>query len=257
MAEIQRTEFSRVDLSWVLDIDGYYSKNLLGSEFPRIFGVDDRSNAFCMPCDQASNPPVGHSADILTTEGFRFPGCFNIDALNRVLDELLYQNGVLAALHTSSSSAFPPELQPTLISDQFKYASSTQDDSVKAGSKMIATEYGIDQQSKVDADNLPTVPMGDLSPTLPPPPQPHSRAAVKAPMNLFRIKGILYVENSPTLHILQAVNDIFDIQPSTFVPGCPEDRTGGLNTVIAIGRNIDRGTLLTALESCLVSVDEK
>jgi len=36
-------------------------------------------------------------------------------------------------------------------------------------------------------------------------------------MRIFRMKGVLHIEGSPYIHILQSVHDLFDVQPSTFV----------------------------------------
>ena len=70
---------------------------------------------------------------------------------------------------------------------------------------------------------------------------------------IYRMKGILYIHGAEKLHILQTVNDIFDIQPSSFSPGDSEDTSGGLNKIVVIGRNLDKAAILELFKACCVS----
>lgn len=70
---------------------------------------------------------------------------------------------------------------------------------------------------------------------------------------VYRMKGVFRVKDDNRLYILQAVHDIFDIQPSTFLVGSADDATmGGCNKVIVIGRNIESESIEQMLKSCVV-----
>jgi G3E family GTPase len=70
---------------------------------------------------------------------------------------------------------------------------------------------------------------------------------------IYRMKGVFHVKGDDRLHILQAVHDIFDIQPSSFLVGSEQDAsTGGCNKVIAIGKNIDSVSIERELKKCIV-----
>ena len=71
-------------------------------------------------------------------------------------------------------------------------------------------------------------------------------------MKIFRMKGVLHVENDSVLHILQAVHDIFDIQASSHVVGGGHDTTRGANKFIVIGSYLDAEALDAGLLQCRV-----
>lgn len=71
-------------------------------------------------------------------------------------------------------------------------------------------------------------------------------------MLIYRVKGVLHVDNSEYLSVLQAVHDTFDISPSTYLRNSSSDRTEGSNKIIVIGRNIDSSRLLQGFTSCLL-----
>lgn len=58
-------------------------------------------------------------------------------------------------------------------------------------------------------------------------------------MKIYRIKGLIHVDQSPVLHVLQAVHNLFDIQESEYIRGSADDRTDGQSLVIVIGANLD------------------
>jgi G3E family GTPase len=64
---------------------------------------------------------------------------------------------------------------------------------------------------------------------------------------IYRMKGLIKVSGSTTLHILQSVHDIFDIQPSDYAVGSTD-----INKVIFIGRNIKLEETRDSLCACLV-----
>eukprot|EP00850_Spirogloea_muscicola_P008663 SM000046S16444 [mRNA] locus=s46:699449:703222:- [translate_table: standard] len=67
--------------------------------------------------------------------------------------------------------------------------------------------------------------------------------------DVYRMKGILNVADSPFKHVLQAVVELYDI-----TAGQPwESAEERLNRVVVIGRNLDRTWLKTTFEACLLS----
>lgn len=72
----QRTEYSKVDLSWVLDIHSYR-----GTAMPE--GIEER-----LPSAVPS-----HMSSFLGSHGFDFAGALDRTQLERMLDGLLYNNG--------------------------------------------------------------------------------------------------------------------------------------------------------------------
>jgi G3E family GTPase len=100
-AEIRRTKFSEVGPDWVLDIDSYYSRQLVELE------------NICKPCASGSRGKSvelrqtgtsGHIANILSTHHFRFPGRVDKAELSKYLDSILYgQRGGGDGSHASSS----------------------------------------------------------------------------------------------------------------------------------------------------------
>jgi G3E family GTPase len=72
-------------------------------------------------------------------------------------------------------------------------------------------------------------------------------------MHIFRLKGVLQPsEQEGCVLVLQAVHDVFEIQPSSFAAGGVGDTSKGLNHVIIIGRFLDRQRLEEGFLSCLV-----
>jgi G3E family GTPase len=204
VADIQRTRYSEVDPAWVLDIDSYYSRQLI--EFANI----------CKPCgDPTSTAAAGstemngvHVATVLSSKHFKFPGKFDTSKLSHYLDDILY------------GQRFNTDNQ-------------------------AAATHAAGDDGNVDAPG-------------------------KQQMIIYRMKGLLHVVNSSQLYILQAVHDIFDIYASTYEDNATagavieesdvdeaskffEDRTGGDNVIVVIGRNIDEEGILQGFRSCLVA----
>ena len=71
-------------------------------------------------------------------------------------------------------------------------------------------------------------------------------------MQIYRMKGALLVEGSAQVHVLQAVHDIFDVQPSSHARSSPADCTEGRNRVIMIGKSLDAAAMLDGLRACVV-----
>lgn len=70
-------------------------------------------------------------------------------------------------------------------------------------------------------------------------------------MRIFRMKGVLHIKGESFIHILQAVHDIFDIQPSQVERETGRDVSGGLNHVIIIGRSLDEASISAGLRGCV------
>lgn len=71
---------------------------------------------------------------------------------------------------------------------------------------------------------------------------------------IFRMKGVFHIHNEEYLYLMQAVHDVFDIQPSSFKCRSNDDTTGGLNSVILIGKNLDPVYVETEIKKCLKSL---
>jgi G3E family GTPase len=69
---------------------------------------------------------------------------------------------------------------------------------------------------------------------------------------IYRMKGILHIQDEKELYVLQAVHDTFDVKPSSFLIGSPDDTTGGINKIIIIGKNIDGTQLAAKFGECLL-----
>ncbi|MCF8719930.1 CobW family GTP-binding protein [Nitrospina gracilis] len=66
-------------------------------------------------------------------------------------------------------------------------------------------------------------------------------------MDVFRAKGILNVEDSPNRYIFQSVYMMFDVREDRPWGGTPRQ-----NTLLFIGRNLNRERLQAGVESCMV-----
>lgn len=67
-----------------------------------------------------------------------------------------------------------------------------------------------------------------------------SAAVERSPMKIYRMKGIIHSSDSSLpLFVLQAVHNLFDLQPSDIVAGSEQDKTEGKSLVIVIGASLD------------------
>jgi len=214
-AEIRETAYSKISSDWVLDID-CYSTRLPQLSNATLLGTE---SIFCAPClppplhlpDPQMHKGIGfglHSASLLGTLAFTFPGSIDVISLRRFLDGLLYNNGL------NDSSATSPS--PHVLDE--------------GGTRKGFTHSAM------------------------------SSSAADGGMQIFRMKGILQPptpspdENAispPRLLVLQAVHNIFDIQPSTFGIGEIGDTSGGMNHVIVIGLRLDGSKIGQGLQLCV------
>lgn len=66
------------------------------------------------------------------------------------------------------------------------------------------------------------------------------------PSNIFRAKGILWFDESPSRHIFHLSGKRFTIEDDDWKPGTTKS-----NQVVFIGQNLDKETLLAQIEHCL------
>lgn len=76
--------------------------------------------------------------------------------------------------------------------------------------------------------------------------------ATLANMKIYRMKGVLHMLSSNELFILQAVYNLFELEPSSYIKGSAEDRSNGKNLLVIIGIGVDQLLLQTLFECCLV-----
>jgi G3E family GTPase len=69
--------------------------------------------------------------------------------------------------------------------------------------------------------------------------------------NLFRIKGVLNLENAPRRFVFQGVHMTFDGRPGK--PWRDDPRT---NQIVIIGRNLDRASIEAQFEACMLDAPE-
>lgn len=185
-AQYLRTSFSNVDPLWVLDIDAFSLKELppLLVEPSQSTPSHHCNDDSCATCHTEQHLiQSSHSANVLSTHGFSFPGEVNLHELKILLDKLLYSYTDTGYSHEQSHS--------------------------------IQRAYG----------------------------------------RIFRMKGVFHVQNEEYLYLMQAVHDVFDIQPSTFSRHSVDDKTNGMNSVILIGKNLDQNYLEKEIKGCLITVD--
>lgn len=72
----------------------------------------------------------------------------------------------------------------------------------------------------------------------------------KSNMDVYRCKGILYVHNSDQLHTLQAVRELYEIEPARKWSQM-EKQT---NKIVFIGRNLDENVLCDSFKSCILLI---
>ncbi len=83
-------------------------------------------------------------------------------------------------------------------------------------------------------------------------PSPTSTSTAQtSKMAIFRMKGIVHTTESDVLYVLQAVHNIFDLQPSMYKVGDEGDLTQGDSVLVVIGRNLDMEYLEGAFRKCL------
>lgn len=72
-------------------------------------------------------------------------------------------------------------------------------------------------------------------------------------MDIFRMKGIVRTTESDVLYVLQAVHNIFDLQPSAYSVGDEGDLTQGDSVLVIIGKNLDMEYVESEFRRCIDS----
>lgn len=234
-AEIKRTTFSNVDVNWVLDLGSYDVSSTKGL---RGLDIAFTSSPFCSPCgdnvltNAASipPPPTKHIASSLHTVSIVFSGRVILHKLNLLLDTLLY---------SFDDSSKESKHSITKSDDESRGRSSKSlDDESKE-------ELYHKQTSHKDLDSTMDIDIGSAENLV------SSERKGRRMCKIFRMKGILMIENHSKLHILQAVHDVFDIQPSQI--DCADDeKMLGMNRIIVIGENINLEELESRIVNCCV-----
>ena len=224
MAELRQTSFSNVGPDWVLEIDSYSTK-ASPTTLDFATGQGMLSGAMCVPClpDQASE-----QAGTKTT----------------VFEQLRSQAAAVdkhsASMLTTHAVHCQGEMDVAALEvflDSILFGNGDNDDDVHHGDNADGTAHAA-KAEKRKAAQLDPLSVEEDEEDL-------------EVMKIYRMKGVLHA-GKECLYIMQAVHDIFDVQPSTHVVGSPQDTTGGLNKFIIIGRHLDAALLEEGVRKCLV-----
>lgn len=269
-AEIRHTTYAEVKPEWVLDINGYSTTRLPSLQMFPLHGYS------CLPCNptdstntlltgnvdgnrlntsdiietpfkqqasqgqsvsqhHAHSPPLpptitgsSHSARSLMTCGIAFSGNINIHRLKVLLDRLLYSASSSSMSHTYVVNVnLPVPPIPVVYSQE----TTTAVDSLGINNDEIRTPMDVPDDDETNAFE----------------------------MKIYRIKGVIHVEydhhsdsDNRLLYIVQAVHEVFDVQPSSVTIGSIDDSTNGMNKLVVIGRYLDANFLQNSFESCLI-----
>lgn len=80
-----------------------------------------------------------------------------------------------------------------------------------------------------------------------------STIAATSSMQIYRMKGIIHVADSDRIFILQAVHNIFEVQPSNYIVGSNEDVSDGCNLLVLIGKNLDYNFIENMFHQCILN----
>lgn len=241
IAAVMPTSYANISTDWVLNIN-CYSTNVPDPnlEFDMKQGLI--TGKMCVPCDplkgksesnfhakkmksgNENNVPSSskHSASSLSTCSITFPGLLDIKKINSFLDEILFSNGARVG-----GGYRQPDISYINLLDN--------DSPVE----QINTENNIVVYTSAP-QLIPVVSKSNHSNT------------DNNDMKIFRMKGVLHVNNQEYLQLLQAVFDIFEVKSSSFLIGSSDDLSVGLNRIVVIGRNIDSDEIEEGFLSCLI-----
>jgi G3E family GTPase len=254
LAALIPTSFAQISTDLVLDINCYSTnspdRNL---EFDMKQGLI--TGKMCVPCnpnpsggladssdlknkknkknekneeDLIPSLPPKHSASTLSTCSITFHGKLDIQKLNVFLDNILFGNG-------------------SRVGGGYRQASITYVnllDKESSDGPLVAPERGSDEV--VVYTSAPKVVKVET--------KSHESILDSKEMKIFRMKGVLHVENREYLQVLQAVFDIFEVISSSFLIGSEGDLSTDLNRVVVIGRNIDSDEIEKGFLSCLIQL---
>ncbi|OYX41551.1 MAG: hypothetical protein B7Z02_15165 [Rhodobacterales bacterium 32-67-9] len=236
-AQIATSTYSNVNLDFVLNTHSYTanatSDATASSAFdflqcmpcePDLTVSDNKRRLFTMLESSAATNP--HSISDMKTHYLRFKERFQLKKLEVLLDELLYggsNGGGNSANHSSGTTL----------------------------SKSVVTSYGVNEKnsetdiSTLDANTASSHTItSDTTTTT-------NATNTTSTMAIFRMKGIVHTTESDVLYVLQAVHNIFDLQPSVYTVGQEGDLTRGDSVLVIIGKNLDMVFVEAALRKCL------
>lgn len=200
-ASLQHSSFSKVDVSWVLDINSFSFTRV-----SRLFVADKvQDNILCLPCstDSINVPAVAlpNHSQMLSSVAFTFHGCFDLVRLKTYLVQLLY--------------------------DRVTLRSKTHTLAVKGSTSSIVHEKIVGSTDAGIADDE----------------------------EIYRIKGLLRIRDQQHLYILQAIHDVFDLQPSDYdiEDLSTAESAEASSSIIVIGHHLNTTALLEGFQSCLHS----
>ncbi len=240
-AQIQTSTYSNVNLDFVLNTNSYTTDKSTNAtsvaEFnflqcipcePDLKESDNKRRLFSMLEDSASKAP--HNISEMKTHYLKIEGRFHVKKLECLLDALLYSgsSGNTATSHTQSGSNYTTAPLRTAVlenKDSVVATAPTKDSiSVTTTAATTAATTTVTTASTTD---------------------PHQ-------MNIFRMKGIVRTAESEVLYVLQAVHNIFDLQPSPYSIGSEGDLTNGANVIVVIGKNLNMEYIEEEFRRCLV-----
>ena len=265
-AEVQVTNHSQIDPQWVLGIDCYSLRLPALQGGASAWSTDSLLCAPCLPSPaSASSSPslptqtqAPHSAATLGTVTLIFSGRPDLPRLRVFLDGLLYGNGLAQRQgHGQGLGLGQAQALGSVVNAEFA------PHSPQPQTQQIFRIKGVLQPPLLSASLLSSHVSVSHVPLQPPPPPPTPRPPQPVPASSSQDPGPApgsstsdsstnTIQPQPLL-ILQAVHDIFDIQPApSFLAGSAADPSGGDNRVVVIGRCLDRPSLLAGFERCFV-----
>lgn len=236
-AQIATSTYSNVNLDFVLNTHSYTtnatSDAITSSAFdflqcmpcePDLTVSDNKRRLFTMlESSVATNP---HSISDMKTHYLRFKERFQLKKLEVLLDELLY-GGSNGGGNSANHSKGVTTLNKNVVTED--------------GGNEKNTET---ETSTLDAHaaSSPTITSATTTTNL---------TSTTSTMAIFRMKGIVHTTESDVLYVLQAVHNIFDLQPSVYTVGQEGDLTQGDSVLVIIGKNLDMVLVEAALRKCL------
>jgi G3E family GTPase len=241
IAAVMHTSYANISTNWVLDIN-CYSTNMPDPnlEFDMKQGLI--TGKMCVPCDPLEGKTESnyhakkikngnennvlnsskHSASSLSTCSISFPGLLDIKKVNSFLDEILFSNGArVGGGYRQPNVSYIDLLKKD---NPIEQVTSVNDVVVFTSAPQLIPIVNKSSHSNIDDND----------------------------MKIFRIKGVLHVNSQEYIQLLQAVFDIFEIKPSSFLIGSNDDMSLGLNRIVVIGRNIDKDEIEEGFLSCLL-----
>ena len=257
LASIVRTTLSQISTDWVLDIN-CYSTNMPDSKLEHLESMD--TSKMCFPCESNNLVPKvdkrkssevsidkgslespfkasKHLATKLSSCSFSFPGLLNINKVNSFLDDILFGNGA----RVGGGYRQPNITYVNLLDDEKEETEST----VPKG------KHEKEMDEIFVFSSAPRKPTGQDATVSTEMKEKVNHTVDTDKMMIFRVKGVLHVKDEEYLQVLQGVFDIFEVKSSTFVRGSEGDKSGELNRIIVIGRNLDKNEIEQGFISCL------